>query len=66
MSVALYPGSFDPIHLGHLAVVERAAREYDEVVVAVVTNPAKAGFLTSLDESTSLRQQPPISTMSDA
>ena len=46
MSVALYPGSFDPIHVGHLAVIERAAREYDKVVVAVVTNPAKAGLLT--------------------
>ena len=46
VSVALYPGSFDPFHLGHLAVVERAAREYDKVVVAVVTNPAKTGFLT--------------------
>jgi pantetheine-phosphate adenylyltransferase len=46
VSVALYPGSFDPIHLGHLAVIERAACQYDNVVVAVMTNPAKAGFLT--------------------
>lgn len=42
MTVALYPGSFDPIHLGHLATVEFAARNFDEVVVAVLANPNKS------------------------
>lgn len=44
MSVAaVCPGSFDPIHLGHLDVVERAAASFDRIVVAVLENPRKAG-----------------------
>ncbi|WP_134773722.1 pantetheine-phosphate adenylyltransferase [Ornithinimicrobium flavum] len=37
------PGSFDPVTNGHLDVLERAARLYDEVVVAILHNPAKRG-----------------------
>ena len=40
MSVIL-PGSYDPVTLGHLAVIERAAREYDEVYVVAFVNPNK-------------------------
>jgi pantetheine-phosphate adenylyltransferase len=40
------PGSFDPVTLGHLDVIARAARLYDEVVVAVLVNPAKRGLFT--------------------
>ena len=50
MTVALVPGSFDPFHNGHLEVVERAARLFDEVVVAVLRNPQKAEPLFSLAE----------------
>jgi pantetheine-phosphate adenylyltransferase len=42
VTVALYPGSFDPFHNGHLEVVERAARIFDEVVVAGLRNPQKS------------------------
>jgi len=49
MSGAVCPGSFDPVTLGHVDVFERAAAQFDEVVVAVLTNPAKAG-LFDLDE----------------
>jgi pantetheine-phosphate adenylyltransferase len=41
MSRALYPGSFDPFHLGHLDVVDQAAALFGEVVVAVMHNPEK-------------------------
>lgn len=45
MGVALYPGSFDPVHNGHLAIIEMAASVFDEVVVAVGHNPEKpSGF----------------------
>ena len=50
MRVALLPGSFDPFHNGHLEVVERASRLFDEVVVAVVRNPQKNRPLFSLEE----------------
>ena len=43
MNIALYPGSFDPITVGHLDIIERAARLYDDVVVAVLHNPKKQG-----------------------
>ena len=45
MSVAVYPGSFDPITNGHLDVIERAARVFERVVVAVLGNPRKSPLL---------------------
>lgn len=39
---ALFPGTFDPIHLGHVDIAERAARLFDEVVVAVYDRPLKS------------------------
>lgn len=50
MAVVLYPGSFDPVHNGHLEIVETAARLFDRVVVAAVGNPQKAGPLFTLSE----------------
>lgn len=41
MSLAVYPGSFDPITLGHLDVVQRAAGVFDRVIVAVAQNISK-------------------------
>jgi pantetheine-phosphate adenylyltransferase len=47
VSVAVYPGSFDPITNGHLDVVRRAARVFDSVVVAVLANPRKQPLLSA-------------------
>ncbi len=49
-TVAVVPGSFDPITNGHVDVVERAASQLDEVVVAVLENPSKKGGLFDLAE----------------
>ena len=46
MSGAVCPGSFDPVTLGHVDVFERAAAQFDELVVAVLVNPNKAGMFT--------------------
>jgi pantetheine-phosphate adenylyltransferase len=52
---ALYPGTFDPITNGHTDLVRRAARLFDEVVVAIAANPKKTP-LFSLDERVGLAQ----------
>lgn len=49
MSGAVCPGSFDPVTLGHVDIFERAAAQFDELVVAVMVNPNKKGMFT-LDE----------------
>jgi pantetheine-phosphate adenylyltransferase len=49
MSVAVYPGSFDPITNGHLDVIGRAAGAFDRVIVAVLANPRKQPLLAADD-----------------
>lgn len=53
VSRCVCPGSFDPLTMGHLDVIERCARLFDEVVVAVLHNPDKAGTF-SADERVEL------------
>jgi pantetheine-phosphate adenylyltransferase len=48
VTTVLYPGSFDPIHNGHIEIIEVASRLFDEVVVAAVRNPQKGEPLFSL------------------
>ncbi|MBC7633894.1 adenylyltransferase/cytidyltransferase family protein, partial [Aeromicrobium sp.] len=49
MTKVVCPGSFDPVTNGHLDIIERAARLFDEVVVAVLVNENKRG-LFSIEE----------------
>ena len=51
---AIYPGSFDPITLGHIDVARRAARLFDEVIVAVYEGQEKPGALFSTEERIAL------------
>ena len=53
MKKAIYPGSFDPLTLGHLDIIERSARIVDGLVVGVLNNSAK-NSLFSLDERVSM------------
>jgi len=46
MSTAIYPGSFDPITLGHLNIIRRASKIFDEVVVCVMVNSSKTPMFT--------------------
>jgi pantetheine-phosphate adenylyltransferase len=50
VATALIPGSFDPVTNGHLDVIERMARFFDQVIVAVIRNPQKAASLFTLEE----------------
>jgi pantetheine-phosphate adenylyltransferase len=44
--IAIYPGSFDPITLGHLDIIERGCGLFDQVIVAVLQNPGKTPLFT--------------------
>lgn len=44
--VAVYPGSFDPVTLGHLDIIQRAAKQFDKVIVAVLNNTSKQPLFT--------------------
>ena len=46
MAIAIYPGSFDPIHLGHVRIVENAGTIFDQVIVVAMQNREKKGFLS--------------------
>ena len=55
-TIALYPGTFDPITHGHTVLVQRAARLFDHVIVAVATNASKKPLFT-LDERVDLAKK---------
>ncbi len=44
--IAVYPGSFDPITTGHLDIIERAVRIFDEVIVGIGQHPTKPGYFS--------------------
>ena len=54
MATVLNPGSFDPVHLGHLDVIEQAVELFGDVVVAVMHNHDKPGGLFTVDERVEL------------
>jgi pantetheine-phosphate adenylyltransferase len=50
VATALCPGSFDPVTHGHVDIIERSARHFDSVIVAVIRNPQKSQSLFTLEE----------------
>ena len=53
---AVYPGSFDPLTNGHLDLIERSLRIFDELIVAVVINPAKTALFTDAERMDMIRE----------
>ena len=45
--IAIYPGSFDPITNGHIDLIERGLRIFDQIIVAVAVNPTKSGLFST-------------------
>lgn len=56
MKTAIYPGSFDPITKGHLDVLKKASKMFDKVIIAVLKNSSKKGFLPIEDRVELIRQ----------
>jgi len=57
VAVALIPGSFDPVTYGHIGIVERTARQFDDVLVAVVRQPLKPQVLFDVDHRVEMLNQ---------
>lgn len=57
--IAIYPGSFDPITLGHLDIIERGSRLFDHVIVAVLRNPDKSPLFTVQERVEQIRRCTP-------
>ncbi len=55
--IAVYPASLDPIHYGHIDVAIRASRFFDEIIVAIYSNPKKQNVLFGIDERVQLAKQ---------
>jgi pantetheine-phosphate adenylyltransferase len=57
VSIALIPGSFDPVTNGHLDIVDRTARKFDRVLVAVASNPRKSAPLFSVEARVAMLEE---------
>jgi pantetheine-phosphate adenylyltransferase len=56
MRRAIYPGSFDPLTNGHLDIIERAAKLFDEIIVAVLDNPDKSALFTPVERYAMIKE----------
>ena len=54
--LAVYPGSFDPFHIGHVAIVERATRIFPHVIVGVLQNTGKDSLFTPKERAEMIRE----------
>ena len=57
MKTAIYPGSFDPVTLGHINIIKRAALAFDKVIVCVMVNSEKHGGLFTPEERIDLMRR---------
>lgn len=55
--VALYPGTFDPVTLGHLDIIQRAVKLFDHLVIGIANNPSKSQAFTIEDRIEMMRRE---------
>ena len=60
MKMAVYPGTFDPITLGHLDIIRRGAHLVDKLVIGVTTNPSKEPMFTVEERLAMVRREVPM------
>jgi pantetheine-phosphate adenylyltransferase len=60
MRRAIYPGSFDPVTNGHLDIIERGAKLFDEIVIAILVNPEKKALFTVEERREILEEALPL------
>jgi pantetheine-phosphate adenylyltransferase len=56
MRRAIYPGSFDPVTNGHLDIIERSCKLFDEIIIAILVNPEKKPFFTTEERQSMLTE----------
>ena len=56
MNKAIYPGSFDPVTLGHLDIIERTSKMFDRVIIGVLNNKSKSP-LFSVEERVNMLKE---------
>ncbi|HEU5459855.1 MAG TPA: pantetheine-phosphate adenylyltransferase [Pyrinomonadaceae bacterium] len=56
MRRAIYPGSFDPVTNGHLDIIERGCKLFDEIIISILVNPEKKPFFTVEERSEMLKE----------
>ena len=56
MTKALYSGSFDPLKMGHMDIIERAAKLYDELTIGIIVNPSKKAMFTLEEREEMLKE----------
>lgn len=54
-TIAIYPGSFDPLTNGHFDIIQRGARLFDELIVAILVNPEKAPLFSAAERTEMVR-----------
>lgn len=57
MKIAVYPGTFDPITLGHLDIIRRGAHLVDKLVIGVTTNPSKEPMFSTAERLAMVRRE---------
>jgi pantetheine-phosphate adenylyltransferase len=56
MKIAIYPGTFDPITYGHIDIIERASRLFDEIIITVANNPSKKPLFSAKERVSLIKQ----------